>query len=345
LRRSVLVGTAALGASSAVVLCDSASQDNAPKFRKGAQRYDEATYVGRLYNILNVIDPRTLFVSDSELRRCQALLAAYDASGDLPPGADDEAMWGAKKTVDAIIHHPTGEKMLVFGRMSAFVPMNLPIAAGMLIHGPTGMAAGLFWQWANQSYNVLNNYCNRAGKEIEMGPLMQSYCLAVCASASIAVGSGALIKAKPALARLGPFIPYLAVITAGSCNVAFTRLDEIKNGVVVSDEHGKQYGLSKAAGKLAVFKTVTTRSCFLPIFPLLIPPTVMALMPLTPGTMPHNLASLGVITVCLATALPMALALEPGQMEMDATSLEEEFWDLKDAQGNPVKVLYASKGM
>ena len=32
---------------------------------------------------------------------------------------------------------------------------------------------------------------------------------------------------------LGPFVPYLATATAGTCNVSFTRMDEIQNGVVV----------------------------------------------------------------------------------------------------------------
>ena len=45
--------------------------------------------------------------------------------------------------------------------MSAFVIMNVPTAAGML-QAKTPMQ-NLFWQWANQSYNVVNNYVNRAG--------------------------------------------------------------------------------------------------------------------------------------------------------------------------------------
>ena len=32
----------------------------------------------------------------------------------------------------------------------------------------------------------------------------------------------------PALQALGPAVPYLAVISAGSCNVGFTRMDEIQ---------------------------------------------------------------------------------------------------------------------
>ena len=57
----------------------------------------------------------------------QARLAAFKKLGRLPDGVSDGDMWEAQKTVDAIIHGPTGEKMLIFGRMSMFVPMNVPM--------------------------------------------------------------------------------------------------------------------------------------------------------------------------------------------------------------------------
>ena len=41
------------------------------------------------------------------------------------------------------------------------------------------------------------------------------------------------------------------------------------------DADGNKLGRSIAAGQTAVFRTVTTRSMFLPIFPLVIPPVVM----------------------------------------------------------------------
>ena len=104
----------------------------------------------------------TLFTSDAELERCQTLLRQFEAGtvdlcvfrtvifkqhvwrgktsslnstllyqnvwSQLPEGTTDEMLWEAKKIVDAIIHPATGEPMFLPGRMSAFVPMNVPIA-------------------------------------------------------------------------------------------------------------------------------------------------------------------------------------------------------------------------
>jgi len=316
-----------------------------PAYTVGGSKYDQSVYQGRLMTILEMIDPRTLLIGDAEVAAAQALLKEFEEKGSLPNGVDDEAMWKAKQTVNAVIHPPTGEKMFILGRMSAFVPMNVPVALGMLFHGPTSIAAGLFWQWANQSYNVVNNYVNRGGTDIDTMALLQSYGLAVFASCSIALGSGKLMKAYPGLMKLGPFVPYIAVICAGTCNVGFTRMDEVQNGIVVCDADGTAYGKSIAAGQLAVFKTVTTRSCFLPIFPLLVPPAIMSMLPLVPATLPHTMVSLAVITASMAVALPMALAIEPGQMTLEASSLEPQFQNVKDSKGNPISTFYASKGL
>ena len=89
-----------------------------------------------------------VFTSDEELARCQGLLAEFQKLGKLPAGVSDAQMWEAQRTVDAIIHGPTGEKMLIAGRMSMFVPMNVPATAGMIM--ARSVPVTLFWQWANQ---------------------------------------------------------------------------------------------------------------------------------------------------------------------------------------------------
>ena len=94
----------------------------------------------------------------------------------------------------------------------------------------------------NQTYNVVNNYVCRAGPEVAYVPLAQSYALAVTVSCSIAVAAGKALKAFPRLQAFGIFVPYLAVISAGTCNVGFTRSDEIRNGIFVADADGNIVG-------------------------------------------------------------------------------------------------------
>ena len=62
------------------------------------------SFEGRLAKIQELIDVRTVLTTDEELKRCQASIAEFKALGRLPDGADDEQMWEAQRTVDAIIH-------------------------------------------------------------------------------------------------------------------------------------------------------------------------------------------------------------------------------------------------
>jgi hypothetical protein len=204
----------------------------------------------------------------------------------------------------------------------------------------------VFWQWCNQSYNVLNNYSNRAGADIDMTELMKSYGAAVGIACSIALGSGVMMKKFPAMQKLGPLVPYLAVASAGSFNVVCTRMDEITNGITVATEAGKSLGISILAGQQAVFQTVTSRSCFLPIFLLLVPPAIMgaakSIVPKGPAGVAFELV---VIAGCITFALPMALAVQPQRMTLDVSALEPEFHNLLGEDGKKVTHVYANKGL
>ena len=120
-----------LATLSSVSSCDAP----APAFTSKGDRYDQSQYMGRLRTIWEIVDMRTLLVDDAELGRCQALLAEFEARGgtspeSLPTGSTDDDMWYAKKTIDAVIHKPTGEKMSpAIGRMSGFVLVNMYVRA------------------------------------------------------------------------------------------------------------------------------------------------------------------------------------------------------------------------
>ena len=66
----------------------------------------------------------------------------------------------AETVVSTAIHPDTGEFIPWAMRLSSFIPMNLPIAFGMITTAPTPFNT-IFWQWMNQSYNAMLNYGNR----------------------------------------------------------------------------------------------------------------------------------------------------------------------------------------
>lgn len=59
----------------------------------------------------------------------------------------------------------------------------------------------------------------------------------------------------------------------------------------------------------------------------------------------HCHYQLAVITGSLAGALPVALASFPQRAEFNASDLEPQFQDLKDASGQRIKKLYTNKGL
>ncbi len=321
-----------------------ASSDGIRPFSLTQPKYDQSTFEGRLKSILLKIDPRNVFISDDELESAQKLLEKYKNNMLKEGEVTDETLWKARETVEAVIHKPTGEKMFVMGRMSAFILCNIPMLCGMMIHGPTSTAAGMFWQWVNQSYNVVNNYTNRAGREVDNASLLKTYGIGVSVACTIVFVSNQLIARVPALKSLGLLIPYLAVASAGGLNVTLTRMDEIQNGIAVRDASGNNVGTSKNAGALAVYKTVTTRSMFLPVAPMLLPPLIMKALNMRPGN-PALFVELSIIALCMGLALPCALALLPEEMELDVNDLEKEFQNLKDSDGKQIKFLYAEKGL
>lgn len=110
---------------------------------------------------MRVTDPRTLLISDSELKESQQIIHDFQQTKKVP-SEGVERLWTAQYStwpslpysrstcivslfknltliclldVNAVIHPATGEKIPAAFRMSAFVPANVLIAAGLLLPG------------------------------------------------------------------------------------------------------------------------------------------------------------------------------------------------------------------
>mmetsp|Transcript_81791 Transcript_81791/g.227745 ORF Transcript_81791/g.227745 Transcript_81791/m.227745 type:complete len:386 (-) Transcript_81791:195-1352(-) len=351
-RWKLAAGVATAGATSFVLCTSQAARaevaggsDGLPPFTMDKPKFDQSTFYGRLMGMYDYIDPRTLFLSSESLKRSQDLVDEFKKTGKVPQGVTNAEMWQARKNVEVSIHPVTGEPIFPPGRMSAFVPMNVPLCAFMLMASTPPQV--VFAQWLNQTYNVVNNYANRSGATVDWSSLLTSYGLAVGASVSIALSAGRLMKAVPRLQVMGPFVPYLAVISAGSANVSFTRMEEWRgSGIPIADKDGNALGMSAKAGQIGVLQTVLSRSCFLPIAPMVLPVLAMkALQPFLAAGAVSVVAECVLITGAIAGMLPVALAILPQEMEISTSSLEAEFQNLRDAKGDLITVVYANKGL
>ena len=261
-------------------------------------------------------------------------------------GVTDAELWDAKRIKDAILHPVTNEKMFIAGRMSAFVPVNTIPTVGMLL--ATTPLQSVFWQWVNQSLNVMCNYVNRSGATIDTTQVAGAYALAVGVSCSIAVGARKLVESGPPwVKRLGIAVPYAAVVTAGATNVAFTRMPEMRDGVPIAAPDGTLLGTSKAAAQTAVRDTILSRILLQPVAPMLLPPLMTAALqsavPL--GTVGTIVAQTAFVATCSGCALPVAIAFFPQEMKIATSALEPEFRNVKDAAGQPLEYVVCNKGL
>ncbi|KAJ5725056.1 Tricarboxylate/iron carrier [Penicillium malachiteum] len=303
-------------------------------------QYDLTTYWGRVRHAADISDPRTLLAGSAGLESAKGLIAQYKQN-KIPAMTPD--LWQAKKVVDATLHPDTGEPVLLPFRMSCYVLSNLVVTAGMLTPG-LGTAGTLLWQIGNQSLNVaINNANANKSTPLSIPQIAKSYCMAVSASCSVALGLNALV---PRLKSISPntrlvlsrLVPFAAVASASALNVFLMRGEEIRQGIdvypVLSEEQRangdrpESLGKSKKAATIAVGETAISR--ILNATPIMVlPPLILVRLEKTDWlrarprmVTPINLA---LVLGTSLFALPLALAAFPQRQAISASSLEEEF--------------------
>ena len=91
--------------------------------------------------------------------------------------------------------NPDTEKPILWpSRVSAFIPVNIPITAALLMTSPTPFNI-VFWQWVNQTYNAGLNYGNRNATSSQTNTdLALAYAIACGVSIGIAISMNRAAK-------------------------------------------------------------------------------------------------------------------------------------------------------
>ncbi|ETP22632.1 hypothetical protein F441_04132 [Phytophthora nicotianae CJ01A1] len=329
------------------------SDDQMPPFSLDKPRYNTSTYIGRWRKFAELVSPKWLFLSSEQIQHAAQTLEDF-RNGKIAPGQfKDAELWNLRQAYEAAVHPQTGETVPALFRLSAFVPVNIPICVGMLLAPPT-LGNTIFWQWVNQSYSAGFNYANRnASSEQDNSTILKSYATATLVSCSTAVGLGKMVEKAKRLSPstrsfLGKMVPFVAVASAGAFNAVSMRFNEFQEGIDIMDEHGDVHGRSVAAGRQSLGQVALTRIA-LPMPILLLPPYLYEIMKKTnimpKAKYPKLAAELAVLTMCLWGAMPSAVALFPQMGTISADSVEEEFRSRVDRHGQPIRHFIYNKGI
>lgn len=318
-----------------------------PKFEIGKSRYNLDTYLGRFYHNVDIIDPRTLFISSKKANEAIQLIEDYK-NGNLPISTQNKTLWEAQKIKQSMIHPDTNEKIIMPLRMSGYVPFNSPILAGLLLPNAS-IPQTIFWQVVNQSHNAGVNFANRnASKPVQISRFVKGYVGAVSAAVGLSVGlklgiQKAKIFSQTTKSMLLRFTPLPAVCIASTLNVLLMRIHELDEGIDVVDKQGNLVGTSQLAAKAALKDMAVTRFV-LPIPLLALPSIGMSYLEKTPLlkanprlNMPINML---LCSVSFIITLPATLAIFPQMSQIEVKDLEQRIQEKSDE-----KTLFYNKGL
>ncbi|XP_069451423.1 sideroflexin-1 isoform X4 [Ovis canadensis] len=308
-------------------------------------RWDQSTFIGRAKHFFTVTDPRNILLTNVQLEAARKVVHDY-RQGIVPSGLTENELWRAKYIYDSAFHPDTGEKMILIGRMSAQVPMNMTITGCMMTFYRTTPAV-LFWQWVNQSFNAVVNYTNRSGDApLTVNELGTAYVSATTGAVATALGLNALTKRVSPL--VGRFVPFAAVAAANCINIPLMRQRELKVGIPVTDENGNRLGESANAAKQAITQVVVSR--------ILMAAPGMAIPPFIMNTLEKKAflkrfpwmsapVQVGIVGFCLVFATPLCCALFPQKSSMSVTSLEAELQARIRETYPELRRVYFNKGL
>ncbi|KYQ59785.1 Sideroflexin-1 [Trachymyrmex zeteki] len=336
------------------------AQDKTPKEIDIDKPYwDQNTYRGRALHFLTVTNPLNVFATSQQLERARDVVTKYRQGEVLEKqGVTENELWRCKYLYDSAYHPDTGEKMLLIGRMSAQVPMNMMITGCMMTFynyirmryyrdalSCRSTPAVIFWQWVNQSFNAIVNYTNRSGSSpIPMETLAQSYVGATGGAVITALTLNRLAQRGPPLA--GRLVPLAAVAAANCVNIPLMRVTELQNGIELQTEDGTKVGHSKRAAKQAI--ATVTLSRILMASPILAPIVMNYLdrrQLLRNAKWAAGPIQVLICGVCLTFATPLCCALFAQRVPISINQLESDIREKIRLHDTSLETVYYNKGL
>lgn len=240
--------------------------------------YDLDTFLGGLMYYREVCSPEKSFHSAATITKYLTEVRALqrekaDSNGEAQLTQQEYEDYRHKRLVLASSASDSGKVLPWAVRTSSFIPMSIPLMAGMVLSPPT-MKATMFWQWMNQTYMAGLNYGNANGSSMTTDELFSAYCMAT----GTAIGVACTLRAlSPFLLRgrtggiataYNQFVSFAAVASSSAINVYAMRQKETVTGVSVKDEAtGEDLGLSKVAATAGLNKTMLSRATYcIPMF-------------------------------------------------------------------------------
>ncbi|XP_034949907.1 sideroflexin-3 [Chelonus insularis] len=310
-------------------------------------RWDQSTYIGRAKHFFNLTNPLNCFASSTELEKARDIISKYKKGESLDAlKITEDELWKNKYLYDSAYHPDTGEKMIVIGRMSAQVPMNMFVTGCMLTFYKSTPAV-IFWQWFNQSFNAVVNYTNRSGTSpIPIETLAQSYVGAVGGAVFTALTLNRLVRFAPPL--VGRLVPFAAVAAANCVNIPLMRITELQNGIELQNEKGNVVGHSKKAAREAI-ASVTISRILMASPSMVLSPMLMNYLDrrrlLVNAKWAAGPIQLAVCGVCLTFATPLCCALFAQRVPISIDRLEPEVQKEVLSVDPNAKVLLYNKGL
>lgn len=322
-------------------------QDLLPNIDIDRPYWNQNTYRGRALHFLSLTNPFNVFASNKQLEHARDIVTKYRKGDSLEKlGVTEDELWKCKYLYDSAYHPDTGERMLLIGRMSAQVPMNMMITGCMMTFYKSTPAV-IFWQWFNQSFNAIVNYTNRSGSSpIPTQTLLQSYVGATGGAVITALSLNQLAKRAPPLA--GRLVPLAAVAAANCVNIPLMRITELQNGIELQTEDGTQVGNSKRAAKQAI-SSVTLSRILMASPSMVISPIIMNMLDrrqmLRKAKWAGAFIQIAICGVCLSLATPLCCALFAQRVPVSVDDLELEVREKIRSQHPNLKTVYYNKGL